>query len=266
MTTKNINPNFFLVKIAKEDKKKKKMSDGLLHLSPNFIFGTRSMQCAEIVSIGKMAHLVMPMAKVGGTLVFSWKVEFAGEDEDGNENINMALVEQDNLFNYYTVTISEYKGRQSETFAYFDGQTITTHPSYVILKEVKEDTNKVIESKSGLFLFHNYKMSVSELQQKIDSNIKKIYSIANSVYSFERETSEAIERLENENLRLSEEMQGKEKYEKYTVSYSNPLLDFQDNDTVYAWNIMCLEKVEINNIEYIVTLAKHVGMKLPQSI
>lgn len=262
MTTKNINPNFFLVKIAKEDKKNKKMSDGLLHLSPNFIFGTRSMQCGEIVSIGKIAHLVMPMAKVGGTLVFSWKVEFAGEDEDGNENINMALVEQDDLFNYYTVTISEYKGRQAETFAYFNGKTIITHPSYVILKEEKEDTNKVVESKSGLFLFQNYKMSVSELQQKIDFNIQKIYSLSNSVYSFERETMEAIEKLENENLQLSEEMQGKEKYEQYTVSYSNPLLDFKQNDRVYAWNIMCLEKVEINKIEYIITLARHVGLKL----
>lgn len=257
MKIASVNPNFFVVKVSKEDKKRKSQHNGKLYLSPSFIFGTQGMQCGEIIAIGKLAKLVIPNAKIGGTLIFSWKVEYAG----GDDQINLALIEEDEEFYYYTVTISEYKGRDTETYAYFDGNTITTHPSFVILEKKKEESNELVKSESGLFLFSNYTMTPSEIQQKIEFNKQHIYSISNSVHSFEAATKEQIYKLEQENRKLTKMLQGEERYEKYKVIYSNPLLDVEPNEEVFAWNIFCLEEVTINDNTYVITKHKHIGCK-----
>ena len=51
----------------------------------------------------------------------------------------------------------------------------------------------------------------------------------------------------------------RERFEKYTVAYCNPLHDISKGQKVYAWNIMCLEKIEINGKDFIISKYDHTG-------
>ena len=263
MFTKNLNPNFILVKIPKEEQAEKMRKGCILHLHPSFIFGTRALQSGEIVAIGKVAKLVLPKAKECDTLFFSWKVEYVGE------HINPSIVYEDENYFYHTVTIAEYKGRDMECYGYFNGETIITHPSFVILEpKEKEVTNNLKETPSGLFVFDKYQMSDSEIMQKIEFNKNYIVSLSNT-YAMQsmqsefnaRQTKSMIDALEKENKELSIQLHKTEYYENRIVAYCNPLQEAEPGMHIYAWNIMCLETIDINQKEYNVVNYRHIGMR-----
>ena len=266
MNVKTANPNFFIVKINKEEQKQKKQGTGLIKNADTFIFGKGGMQSGEVVAIGKLAHLVMPFAKIGGTLIFSWKVEFNGEN---NEKPNMALVDEDEENRYYTVTISEFKGRSSETYAYYDDTNICfTHPSFVVVKkEVKEP--EMTETKSGILLFQSYRPSDTEITHRIAFNTQHIYSLsithaaqAQLRESDARQTKELIQSIELQNRQLTGMLQGKERFEPYSVAYCNPLHDCENGDTVFGENIFFLEPIEIKGEKLFIGKYNHLGMHI----
>lgn len=269
MQIKTVNPNFFIVRINKAAQKQKKETfNGVIARAATFTFGRGGMQCGEIVAIGKLAHLVIPFAKIGGTLHFSWKVEFNGEDAS---KPNMALVHEDKEYNYYTVTISEYKRRPSETYAYSDENGTYTHPSFVIMEdEEKKHSDKLLVSAGGILIYENYRMSDDEIQQKIFWNTEHIYSLSETHASLlQTRESESypiklkMQELERENQHLTALLQKEERIEQYTVAFSNPLHDVTTGDKVMANNIFFLEPLFINGKKYFIGQYKqiHAGIK-----
>lgn len=259
MIPKSVNPLYFLVRINKQAQVDKKVGKDSIKLSETFTFGKAGMQCGELVGLGKFAKLVMPMAKVGGTLYFSWKVEYAGEIEadeaTGVKAVpNMALVYEDLEYNYYTVTATEYKGRGSEAYAYEDETGFYTHPAFIILHKEEEKTTQSLSSASGLIVFENWKMTDDEIRQKIDFNTQHIYSLSITHQSHlqkrqsdARQTKEKIIALQNENKKLSEQLQKKDQYEDYTVKYCSPLHQVKPGDKVMAYNIFFLMPLTVHN-------------------
>lgn len=264
MGIKTANPNFFIVRIDKKAQKEHKEGTGLIKRAATFTFGRGGMQHGEIVSIGKLAQFVIPRAMVGGTLYFSWKVEFNGEDAS---KPNLALVHEDETYNYYTVTVSEYKSRASETYAYEDERGIITHPSYILLAEKPKEEQKISVSAGGILTYDTYKPSDDEIRWKIQFNTNHIHSLsvthASLLQTRESESypiKQYMQRLEQENKYLTELLQGKEMVEDYTVAYCNPLHDTNTSDTIKATNIFFLEKLKIRDTYYHIGLYKHVHM------
>ncbi len=274
MKVKTANPNFFLVKISKKEQEHRKFVSDHILMSDSFSFGNSSLQKGEIIAIGAFAGFILPTAKVGGYLVFSWKVEYSGD----TGKINEALVGEDENYKYYSVTISEYKGRMPETFGYFDELGFTTHPSYVILSKPKKEL-KETRLKSGIITFDNYRPSDDEIKQKIEFNKQHIYSLSITHASLSqtreseaRQTKELMQNLQDENEKLTKLLQGKEECEEYEIIYSNPLQNLKPFDKVFANNIFCREEIIINGNAFIIAPYKHVyaqkliGLKIKKSL
>lgn len=265
MNIKTANPNYFIVRVEKELQKATKEGLGIIKRAAPFTFGKGGTQCGEIIAIGKLAHLIIPQAKVGGNLLFSWKVEYAGV---GTERPNMNLIEEDENYNYYSITISEFKKRDNDCYGYFDNEIFVTHPSFVIVHSKEKESNKLSETASGIYFYQNWTMSEDEIMQKIKFNQDHIYSLSVTCASlFQQRESEAypvklyMQKLEQENKELSELLHGKEKFEEYKVAFCNPdLQGLQNGEKIFAHNIFFLEPIEINNRKYFIGKHKHIGI------
>lgn len=267
MKVKSANPNFFIIKVDKESQIKNKEGNNIIKRAATWTFGKGGMQHGEIVAIGKLANLVIPQAKIGGYLLFSWKVEYVSEEA---KKPNMALIHEDAEYNYYTVTISEFKRRDCDCYAYFDDEVFITHPSFVIVNPKEKEQEKLVKSEGGIIVYNEWKMSEGEIMQKIEHNKQHIYSLSIS-HASKLQTRESesypikkyMQHLEKENAELSELLHGKEVVEEYSVAYCNPMHRFKTNDVVFCHNIFFLQPITINNKTFFIGKTDHVhGIKM----
>lgn len=262
MQIKSANPNFFVVKINKELQLQNKEGNSIIKRAATYTFGKGGMQHGEIISIGKLAKLIIPQAKIGGFLLFSWKVEYVPQE---SKKPNMALIHEDEEYNYYTITISEFKRRDCDCYAYFDNEIFITHPSFVIIHPKEETAQEIIQRESGIYCYNNWRMTEDEIMYKINQNTQHIYSLSithASLLQTRESESYPIKRymqaLEEENRRLSELIHGKEVVEEYTVAFCNPIHKFKKGDVVFGYNIFFLQPITINDKNYFIGKQKFV--------
>jgi co-chaperonin GroES (HSP10) len=174
-----INKKYFLVRINREEQKKKRetLGSGLLVADYKNSFMQNNMQHGEIVMIGDDSTNWLEEAKEGDTLIFSHFIEGSMESFDNKAQAalnNEYLMAEDETFNYYMVPKEEVYGVGKS-----DGN-IFPAPNIIFAFFHKDElANSDLEKKNGLFLFSTYKDSEDQIQNEIDDLKKTLQATTN---------------------------------------------------------------------------------------
>lgn len=266
-----INPDFFLVKIAKSEQVKRREKQGSLYIVVDEKDESRNTQAGEIVTIGKRAAEVFPQAKVGDTLLLHWMVESKQKNNCHWE---------DTEHKYYLATALESHGRPCEAYGILRDGEIIPNPEYIFLSTLSESSDMDLKSlsqetgiivnrpvtttKSGIIVFKEWKETRTDKEQKMKVIQAEIDSLTKTKMS--PQLAVAIQRKEEELAIISNEI-NKQCILFYRAAALNP--DFNEEvyqsmghyihpgEKVGMLNSACQTTIEVNGIEYIVALAKH---------
>lgn len=261
-----IMPNFFLIRINKENQRKfkeKAQGSSLIYQPQTAIFNTKNMECGEIVQIGSRIlshpelHGTFDNVKVGDTLITHWSIE-------GNPPLYEDLENR-----YYLVDHVNIRG-------YYDGKQTIPHPAYVFLKnesafeKVGEYDHSmgiyINKLKSGLYQVSGWENSATATAMKIEGLKMQIESLSKTDrFKFEG-VQEEIEKLGREQEELNRESK-KKAYLPYKMAISNKIFDrdcgtkIKENDIVFCLNdaakYICNFKTE--PYEWIICRTDYIG-------
>lgn len=258
---------YFLVKINKQEQQQRIEKTGRFY-NPTEVFMKRNMQSGEIVSIGEKAHEKFQDAKVGHTLIFHHFVE--GDKESRKD----ALVFEDEFFNYYVISSYAQNGKAAEAYAVWDGTKIIPHPEYLLLeKEVAladiphdEFINQAMEeSKGGLLLFKEYKITRENNTDKLARLKQEVFSLSKTAMS--DQVKIGIEEKEKEMAAITAEM-NKVTYTPFTIAYANNILSewfdrpVGSHDKIWCRKDACQTEIEFMGKEYLLCENKYIGFML----
>lgn len=283
-----IMPNFFLVKINKEDQKNfKERIKGITY--PFFmpiasIHNTKNMEHGEIVQIGesmrgtdqwteyKKGNGIYGWEKceVGHTLIFHHTIESPRSSKSKDFHYYPYFIFEDETYNYYAVDYINVRG-------FYDGLTITPHPDFVFLKNIpafpnndevdKVTGNKIRKTSGGIFLVTDWEDSAQDLAQRSQKIKEQIESLAKSTRT--PQIQKRLEELELERQNLNRKAQ-KNKMLPYRVAYSNRRVDrnfgqkIVEDDVLFCFNKACLyiSNFQPKEYSYILCPVEHIGCLL----
>lgn len=258
---------YFIVSIPRQEQADRKSKIGSIYLHPSFVYMTRGMQCGKIMAIGEIAHIALPEARLGDTLLFHHFVE-------SSEKVQ--CIAADSEYYYYVVTCKSHNGQNNQTYGVYNGHKIIPHSDYLFLA-TKQPTERSLgadeylkdqltKRDSGIFVFKDWTIDHEGTVKQIQEIKRQIDQLTKSRMT--REIARAIETMEAEMNRLSK-MLNQQRFELYTIVAGN--LQFYDQvaehygqrinngSAVYMLNIACQTKMEFNQVEYIVAKSIHFG-------
>lgn len=260
---------YFLVRINKEEQRKREqiMDNGLF--LPTDIGMTRCMQHGEIIDIGEMAHKHFPEAKIGDIAIFHHFIEGHKESE-GDEDI--FLIDSDEIFNYYIITGLEYSGEATLIYGVWDGKQIIPHSDYIFLETAAPPENKLAPeelvekattvSAGGLIIFKEWKETREDKQSKIDILKKECEELGTNEVTYDLKME--IEKRQKEIEEISGDIHHKN-YFPHTIAACNSCLDewfncsVRPGDTMYLAEWACQTRVEFKGKEFIVARSEYIG-------
>lgn len=247
-------PHYFIVKINKEEQKKRKEKIGSLYVHASHTFMQRNMQCGEIVGIGSVAHKNFAEPEIGQTLIFHHFIE-------GENSKKSNFIYSDETYNYYNVTASQFNGHRCEAYGVWNGSEIIPHPDFVFIEpEVKTkeiSATEFIEQNTtqvgSLILFTNWEESRESKEERagrITTEIKE----ASKGKNLSDSTKMGLLEKQNEAEKITESL-NKQQYSKYKVAYINP--KYKSNGSVYALSVAAQTPIEFMNKEYLIVNYKY---------
>lgn len=239
MTVTAISPNF-IVRVPKEEEKKRREMDGNLYLHPNFVWLTRNTQYGFIESISEEAKKQMPDAIIGDMLLMHHFVQRSNETKGDNDKF-LAMEDLENK--YYKVGSKEIPGQNNMSYGIYRDGIIIPHPQYVFLE-------KEIDNKDGWY------QSNDEVYAKLADIKSKIEYLSKT-----RMTSDIameIKKREAEMMKINLSLQTKE-YLPYKIAFANKSLGIENGTTIFVLNIATQTCIEVMGREYRIAETKYIG-------
>jgi hypothetical protein len=269
------NP-YFLVRTERVKEKEAKTKIGILYVSEVEALMQYNLSSAEIVDISERAAKYFPEAKVGHQLLMHHFVIDVNEDAAREDH----LVHQDDVHNYYVVTAYEHNGKGAECYGVWDGEKIIPNKDFVFLEDEKTVRNdlppeeainqSLEETATGLFLFKQWKDSREDKEQKQARLKKEVESLAKSGVN-KPHIQQAIREKEREMEAIGIDI-NKQKYQFYTVAFSNPELTNWFNRPVSAGhtlailNIAAQSKLKFMDKQYIICKSQYIAAFIEESL
>lgn len=267
-------PQYFLIRIKRQEGSQKKQSIGSIIIPQTHTFMMYNMQAGEVVGIGRKAHEYFPEVQEGHTLLVHHFVEGASESEAREDH----LVHQDEDYNYYVVSCFEVIGKsiskRNETYGVWDGEKIIPNKDYIFLEvppinapvTADEYINSAInKTASGIFTFKKWEQSRESKAEKMQRLKSEIESLSKSGIS-KPHITQGIQEREAELEALSLDINAR-KYECHTIAAFNPILkeglsqyaDLRIGGKIYILNIAAQTQIEFNDKKYIVAQTEYIG-------
>lgn len=252
--------DLIMIRIPKKEMRDRKEKINGLFIPPSAVFMTRECQAGQIESIGKNAQRVFPELKRGAILIHHHFV--SGKQSEGTD-FGQHYAKEDKEFKYYMVSVRELKGRANETFAVFDGKTITPHRDYILLEpDPKPDTSLTPEqflqrgaklNEKGVYVVEGREESFGEMRYRQFIMKQRVQELSKSSKAGSAELPEHIVEqileLQNKMGEISKRLNAK-RFEAHKVFASNPATGLKKGDTVYALNLACRMQVEFMGVTF----------------
>jgi hypothetical protein len=263
-------PSYFLIRISREQEKRKRQSVGSIIIPETHTFMMYNVQCGEVVGIGAKAHEYFPEVEIGYTLLIHHFVEGANEHESREDH----LVHQNEDYNYYVVTCFDFYRKGNETYGVWDGEKIIPNKDYVFLQvpppvePVSADdyiNSALVKTTSGILTFSNWTDSRETKVQKMQRIKSEIEQLSKSGIS-KPHVAKGIQEREAELSQLSLNINAKS-YEIYTIAAFNPELknNFRSDAfievgaKIYIVNQAAQTEIDFKGTKYIVAKVNYVG-------
>jgi hypothetical protein len=270
-------PQYFLIKIGKEEQKEKKEKMGSLYFPSAYTYMRRELQWGTIEQIGTEAGQYFPQAEIGDFLL----IHHMATGKKTDKGYNFFLVDEDADFNYYIINGFEFNGDRNLVYGIAKGTEIIPSPDYIFLELEQVQPDSYVSS-SGLTLVPEKKKTRAEWSEIMKKNLARCKQLARNLpqnqlheqiimanarfkelyqYSFQE-----IKRLEAENLQISKNI-NKKRYVTFKALFINP--DWNEaversfgekinpGEFVYMLNLACNTEVDILGKTYIVAENKY---------
>lgn len=255
-------PHYIIIRISKAEQRERREKMGSLFVAPVFTFMTRELQCGEIVSVGEVCAREFPACKVGSMAIVHHFV--TGKEMEASSDHSKYLIDSDETYKYYSVTASEFNGRQVETYGIWDGEKIIPHPDYIFLQVEKKETSgedfttEATKKVGSLFVFEQWKESRELREQRLKNLQDQVQELTKG--GMTPKVKQAIENKEAEMTSISKKL-NKKAYTPYIVEAINDELGFGvgPGDEIYMFNQACQTTITFRGKDYIVAKSSYAG-------
>jgi hypothetical protein len=238
MSLTAISPNI-LVKVPKNIEIKRREKEGQIYLHPSFVWMTKNTQYGIIESISPSAKEEFPESKKGQLLIIH---HFTQGSHSVLENTKKFLVHEDEEYNYYNVTTTEWNGQNTQSYGVWDGEKITPHKNYIFLKKETEDKEGWYETED-------------ETLERLAIIKQKSINLARTQLTPEIITQ--VQNWEREMLSINKNLQKKEYIQK-EIAHCHPKSGFTNGQSIYIFNKAANLVIEFQGTEYIVAETKYI--------
>lgn len=263
-------PPYFLIRIPKKEQTAKRDKIGSIFVPPTHVFMTRECQAGQIVAIGEDAAKEFPEAKIGNILLHHHFV--SGKQHEGTDE-GRYLIDQDEMFNYYTVTAKSYFGRQNETYGIFNGGEMIPHKEFVFLEPEPEERNDqnpdefISEAthitENGLIVFKEWKESRKSMKERMSKLKAQVHELSKTTElwnsNLREDAARGIRILEEEMNTISKQLNKKE-YEPHVVFSAPKNVPVVSGDIVYTLNMASRTEMEYLSKKFIVMKSKYISL------
>lgn len=262
----NPNSHYILVRTKRQEERDRREKKGVLHLPNSAVFMTRNLQHGEIVKIGGKAHAAFPEMKAGQTALVHHFVQAESEAAAKDEH----LVHQDDIYNYYVVTVYMVAGKNAELYGIFDGEKIIPNPLFIFLTYIEPGSldhnleamiaQSMTETSGGLLTFKKWNETREDKEQRMAELKARVESLSKSGNEKEHIRQE-IQKIEDEMNKISAEI-NKRYFKPYQIAAFNPAFSeafeypVEVGDTIYTLEIASQTTIEFMGVEYRVVSTK----------
>lgn len=244
-------PAYFLIKVNSTDQHTLRQKSGKWFNHPDHTFMQFEQQWGEIVSIGSIAHKVLPEANIGDTLIFHHFI--TGNESTDEGETNFYLMDEGG-YRFYIVpaTYIFSTGDKNLVYGVWNGSEIIPHKDYIFLEPEIELSDTASVSETGLLTLDGWKESREAIGDKLKYMKRQVAELTKS--NITDELTQGIEQKEREMNAISKRINQKE-YCTFDVAHINHETKKQflnEFTKVGMLNMGCHTKVFFQDKEYIV--------------